>query len=552
MSFRTDDCRQNLAWWQEAVVYQIYPRSFADANGDGIGDLRGIVSKLDHLQWLGIGAIWISPIFCSPMKDFGYDVADYTNIDSIFGTLDDFRELLNACHHRGIRVILDYVINHTSNEHPWFVESRSSKSSAKRDWYVWRDPAADGGPPNNWVSHFGGPAWQFDMATGQYYYHAFLAEQPDLNWRNPEVQRGMYDVLRFWYDLGVDGFRVDAISFLFEDADFRDNPRNSMWQFHEGPYKQLIPAFTSELPEIHDVARMLRKVSSEYHPERLLIGEMYVPLEQLVLYYGTAEMPGFQLPFNFQLLSIEWDAVQIRKAVEKYESLLPFHGWPNYVLGNHDNHRLASRLGVPQARIAAMLLLTLRGTPTLYYGDEIGMLDVEITGADVRDPFEINCPGLGLGRDPARTPMQWDDSPNGGFAQAGVQPWLPLAPSYVVSNVVDEKANSSSLLNLYRQLIRLRQSESALLRGSFSSIDCGIAAVFAFQRSEDSGVVVVLLNFSAEACAVSCPGLADGRILCSTFLDSEGAAVSNPVHLRADEGIIVKVSRSCVAPSVLV
>ncbi|MBV9393665.1 MAG: alpha-amylase, partial [Methylobacteriaceae bacterium] len=321
-------------WWKRGIIYQVYPRSFQDTNGDGVGDLEGIRQRLDYLQWLQVDAIWISPVYPSPMKDFGYDVTDYCGIDRIFGTLDDFARLIGAAHERGLKLILDFVPNHTSDRHPWFIESRASRDNPKRDWYIWRDGKPDGSPPNNWISNFGGPAWTFDEATRQYYYHAFLREQPDLNWRNPAVREAMYDVLRFWLDRGVDGFRVDVIWHLIKDADFRDNPPNLGWRTGEREIGRLLQVNSADQPEIHDVVAEMRRVLDEYQ-ERVLIGEIYLPIERLVTYYG-ANLSGAHLPFNFALLQTPWKAEAIARLVEEYERALPPDGWPNWVLGNHD------------------------------------------------------------------------------------------------------------------------------------------------------------------------------------------------------------------------
>ncbi len=382
-------------WWQRGVIYQIYPRSFQDSDGDGIGDLGGILSRLEYLQWLGVDAIWLSPIYPSPMADFGYDISNYTDIEPLFGTLGDFDRLVAEAHHRGMKVVLDFVPNHTSSEHAWFRESRSSRTNPKRNWYIWRDPAPGGGPPNNWLSNFGGPAWEFDERTGQYYYHAFLRQQPDLNWRNPEVQEAMLGVLRFWLDRGVDGFRVDVIWHIVKDDQFRNNLPDPDFKPHHAPHRQLLATYNTDRPEVHDIIARMRGVLDEYE-ERMMVGEIYLPLERLVTYYG-AQGTGVHLPFNFQLIELAWHARALADAIDRYEAILPSYGWPNWVLGNHDNSRIASRIGSAQARVAAMLLLTLRGTPTLYYGDEIAMHNVPIPPDRVQDPFEKNVPGLGIG-----------------------------------------------------------------------------------------------------------------------------------------------------------
>jgi alpha-glucosidase len=389
-------------WWQSAVIYQIYPRSFQDTNDDGVGDLRGIMQRLGYLAELGVDAIWISPIFPSPMADFGYDVSNYVDIDPLFGTLVDFDELLAVAHGHGIKALLDFVPNHTSDQHPWFVESRSSRDNLRRNWYLWRRPGPNGGVPNNWLSQFGGAAWKLDPLTGEYYYHAFLKQQPDLNWRNPQVRRAMYDAMRFWLRRGVDGFRVDVLWHLIKDDRFRDNPPNPNFAQGMSPHEALLPLYTTDRPEMEEVLAEMRSVVDEFG-DRLLIGEIYLPIERLVKYYGR-DLRGAHLPFNFSLLSTSWHARTIAKLIAEYEAALPPGGWPNWVLGNHDRPRIAGRVGRDQARIAAMLLLTLRGTPTIYFGDEIGMEQVAIPLERVRDPFQRNVPGLLVGRDGCRTP----------------------------------------------------------------------------------------------------------------------------------------------------
>lgn len=393
-------------WWQNGVIYQIYPRSFQDTNADGIGDLAGITSRLDYLVTLGVDALWVSPFYPSPMADFGYDVADYTGVDPIFGTLKDFDLLLRESHARGLKLIIDFVPNHTSDQHPWFEESRSSRTSAKRDWYLWRDSAPDGGPPNNWMSHFGGPAWTLDPLTGQYFYHSFLRQQPDLNWRNPAVRNAIYDAMLFWLDRGVDGFRMDVLWLLIKDDQYRANPVNPDWTSGSS-FGKFLPLYTSDRPETHQIVSEMRALLDSY-PERLLIGEIYLPLDRLVTYYGidpnVAESQGAEMPFNFHLIQTPWNADDIASLIRTYEQALPPGAWPNWVTGNHDQPRVASRIGSEQARVAAMLLLTLRGTPTLYYGEELGMLDGDISRDQIQDPAEKNQPGIGMGRDPERTP----------------------------------------------------------------------------------------------------------------------------------------------------
>ncbi|RAI44164.1 alpha-amylase family glycosyl hydrolase [Rhodoplanes roseus] len=529
------DAGWGAPWWQTAVLYQIYPRSFQDSNGDGIGDLRGILQRLPHLVSLGVDALWLSPIYPSPMADFGYDISDYTGVDPIFGTMEDFDALLEAAHSHGIKVLLDLVPNHTSDRHPWFEESRTSRTNPKRDWYIWHDPAPDGGPPTNWLSEFGGSAWEFDPATGQYYYHAFLNAQPDLNWRNPAVRAAVYDVMRFWLRRGVDGFRVDVIWHLIKDDQFRDNPGNPEWHPGRPPVESVVPIFTADRPEVHHVIAEMRRVIEEFD-ERVLIGEIYLPIERLVTYYG-ADLSGAHLPFNFALLNAPWNARRIAQLVDEYENALPSGGWPNWVLGNHDRPRVASRVGRDQVRIAAMLLLTLRGTPTLYYGEEIGMADVAIPPDRVRDPFEKNVPGIGVGRDGCRTPMQWEEGPTAGFSSA--EPWLPLAADSTVENVANQTGDPGSLLNLYRRLIAVRRTRPALSRGSYEPVAAS-GDLIVYVRSLDNDRVMVVLNLGPEPVTLTVRGaVSNGPILVSSFGDRDGEEVTDEVYLRGHEGAVI-------------
>jgi alpha-glucosidase len=522
-------------WWQRGTIYQVYPRSFMDSNGDGVGDLPGITSRLDYLRWLGVDAMWISPIYPSPMKDFGYDVADYTGVHPLFGTMDDFDRLVREAHARDIKVVLDFVPNHSSDQHPWFTASRSSRTHPKRDWYIWRDPAPGGGPPNNWLSCFGGSAWELDAQSGQYYYHAFLKEQPDLNWRNPEVVEAMREVLRFWLDRGVDGFRVDVLWHLVKDDTFADNPPNPAWREGMDPYQQVVPVNTTDRPEVHDIIRRMRALFDRYE-DRVLIGEIYLPVEKLVRYYG-ADLEGAHLPFNFQLINASWDAGHIGRMIADYEAALPEGGWPNWVLGNHDQHRIATRVGLAQARVAAMLLLTLRGTPTLYYGDEIGMRDVPIPRDRIQDPFEKNVPGRGLGRDPERTPMQWSAQARAGFTSG--EPWLPIAEDYREVNVESERDQPRSMLTLYRRLIALRRGEPALEVGRIEPVHAeGDVLAYVRRGREGESAFLVALNLGAAPQALKVPH--DGRIALSTHLDRAGERASRTLELRPDEGIIVR------------
>jgi alpha-glucosidase len=523
---------QNAQWWQTGVIYQIYPRSFQDSDGDGVGDLNGVAQRLDYLLDLGVDAIWLSPIFTSPMADFGYDIADYTDIDPLFGTLADFDNLLAAVHARGLKLILDLVPNHTSDHHAWFRESRVSRDSAKRDWYIWRDPAPGGGAPNNWLSEFGGSAWAYDERTGQYYYHAFLDKQPDLNWRNPAVRAAVYDAMRFWLRRGVDGFRVDVIWHLIKDGDFRDNPPNPNFTAREPPHHALAPVYTADRPEVHEVIAEMRAVIDEFS-ERVLIGEIYLPIERLVAYYG-ADLRGVHLPFNFSLLGSRWDASSLLKLIEEYETALPTNGWPNWVLGNHDKPRLATRIGPEQARVAAMLLLTLRGTPTIYYGDEIGMEQASLLPQQVRDPFERNVPGKGCGRDGCRTPMQWSKDLHAGFSKT--EPWLPVSSNLAKINVASAMANPNSIYHLHRRLIALRRSWPALSLGAFTPFAVSGAVLQYFRAFQDQRLLIAL-NLGDEPAEAKAPG--GGAIVLSSSCDREHERVGELVKLRAHEGVIV-------------
>jgi alpha-glucosidase len=525
-------------WWQRGIVYQIYPRSFQDSNGDGIGDLEGIRHRLDYLVWLGADAAWISPIYPSPMADFGYDITDYRGVDPVFGTLADFDRLIDEAHARGLKLILDFVPNHTSDQHKWFLESRASRTNPKRDWYLWRDPAPDGGPPNNWLANFGGSGWEFDAATGQYYYHAFLKQQPDLNWRNPDVRQAMFDAMRFWLDRGADGFRVDVLWLLIKDDQFRDNPLNPAWQQTQRGIERLLQRYTSDRPEVHEVVSEMRAVLDAY-PDRVLIGEIYLPLERLVTYYGR-DMKGAHLPFNFQLISSAWTAAEIARIVDDYEAALPDGGWPNWVLGNHDQKRIATRIGAAAAPLAAMLLLTLRGTPTLYYGDELGLEDVVIPPAREQDPWAKNEPGLGLGRDPERTPMPWDGSANAGFT-AGPS-WLPLNPDHVVRNMSALETDRRSILSLYRRLIALRRGYTALATGRYVARQTA-GNVFTFERRDPDARLLVMLNFAHASRAATLPDNAGAaRVLLSTCLDREDEPVNGELTLRPMEGVVLKLN----------
>ena len=548
----SDENTQDPKWWQTGVIYQIYPRSFKDTSGNGIGDLEGIISKLDYLNdgiigpekggtssSLGIDAIWLSPFYPSPMADFGYDVADYVDVDPMFGDLTTFDRLVDEVHKLGMKIIIDYVPNHSSDQHPWFMESRSSRTNPKRNWYIWRDPKPDGSPPNNWGSLFGGPAWTLDEETGQYYLHQFLKEQPELNWREPEVKQALFDVLRFWMDRGVDGFRMDVIGMLLKDPELRDNPvdPNADSDLHDlKAYWRLVHEYNEDLDEVHEILREFRELAEQYS-DRCLVGEVWYEQPRWIMYYGQ-NGDELHLPFNFGLLDLSWDAVAFHRFVDEMEVALPPFGWPNYVLGSHDVDRLASRIDPSQARVAAMLILTLRGTPTLYYGDELGMINGVITPENMQDPQGFRL-GLHKTRDTCRTPMQWNSKPFAGFST--VEPWLPVGDDYLRRNVEMQSKDPTSMLNLYQQLLRYRRSTSALLQGSYRSLEVDHKGCYVYAREHAEGSRLIVLNFTDQLCSITVPYSANAEIAISTFLDRTGRVSLSNLSLRPHEGIIIEV-----------
>ncbi len=484
-------------WWKQAVVYEIYPRSFADSDNNGMGDIKGITSKLDYLKDLGVDALWITPCYPSPQVDFGYDISDYKAIAPEYGTMADFDELLAEAKKRDIKIIMDFVMNHSSDKHPWFVESASSKDNPKRDWYIWKDGSASG-PPNNWISLFGGSAWKLYPKTNQYNYHFFYPEQPDLNWRNPEVRTAMYDAARFWLDKGVAGFRLDAVQTLFEDPKLPDNPVREGKNQYGDPNTEYL--HNDKLPEVHDVLRELRAVLDKYPGDRVLIGETSgSDIAEISKSYGK-DLDEVQLPMNFILAYINKLSVpEFRKRIEEWDNN-PAKGWPLYFFSNHDQVRHYVRYGDKAhnneiAKLTATLLLTLRGTPMMYYGEELGMQNNDPkTKEEVQDPIgKIGWPAE-IGRDGERTPMQWNADINAGFSTA--KPWLPVSPNYKQVNVAVESADKDSVLNFYKQLIRLRKTEDALMHGKYVAVDEKNPDVLSYLRKTDKGSVVVALNMT--------------------------------------------------------
>jgi alpha-glucosidase len=492
-------------WWKHAVIYEIYPRSFQDSNGDGVGDINGITQRLDYLHDLGIDAIWITPMYPSPLVDFGYDIADYTALDTQYGTMADFDRLVREAKKRNIRVIMDFVINHTSDQHPWFKESRSSKDNPKRDWYIWRD-GKDGAPPNNWLSWFGHSAWTLDPKTNQYYYHYFYVQQPDLNWRNPQVKKAMFDVVRFWLDHGAAGFRIDAVSRLFEDPNLHDDPILPGHNAYGDP--NIEHKYTDNLPEVHDVLRDLRKLADSYPGNPVLISEADEPnISELTKIYG-AHNDEIQLPMDFQIADVnQLSAPKFRELLNEVNNN-PVGGWPHYFFSNHDQPRQWDRYGDGKnndqiAKLIAALLLTTRATPQMYYGEELGMRTTEPAKVeDVKDPIgKLGWPKE-KGRDGERTPMQWDSFKNAGFSTSD-HPWLPVPPSAKQYNVALEKKAANSILNVYKELIALRRTNPALHDGSYTSVNNDHANVLSFVRKAPGGqTVLVALNMSAKMQAI--------------------------------------------------
>jgi len=535
---------ENSNWWEKAVIYQIYPRSFCDTTGNGVGDLQGITSKIPYLtQVLGVDAIWISPFYPSPMKDFGYDISDYADIDPLFGNLSDFDRLLSSAHKVGLKIIVDLVPNHTSDQHAWFLESRKSRENPKRDWYVWVDPKEDGSTPNNWLSVFGGSAWEWDPVTKQYYLHSFLKEQPDLNWRNPKVKDAVFNVVKFWLDRSVDGFRIDVAHYIMKDPELRDNPPNTSGEIaiHKplGDYDTQIHLYDKGHPDIHQVYREFRSILDGYSIDqpRMSMGEIHIfDWDEWSLYYGK-NLDEIHLPINFTLLGAEWTAGNIRKLVEEQESALQRGAWPNYVLGNHDDHRILTRYGVNQARIAAMLLLTLRGTPVLYYGDEIGMSDLEIPSDKVQDPAGIRQPGQG--RDPNRTPMQWTDGHHAGFSPLGSEdPWLPLADDYKQINVDFQLNHPDSMLSFYQKMLKIRKSHSALQSGEYASVPNSPDGCYFYTRANTEENILIGLNFTDIVCPIDPSLVHSGKILFSTQSNRKSEFSENLI-LQPNEGVLI-------------
>jgi glycosidase len=527
-------------WWRDAVFYEVYIRSFQDSDGDGIGDLEGITRRLGYLKdTLGVDAVWLTPFYPSPMRDFGYDISDHCAVHPLFGDLADLDRVVSEAHRLGLRLIVDFIPNHTSDEHPWFVESRSSPSNPKRDWYVWSDPAPSGSPPNNWIAAFGGPAWTLDEASGQYYRHTFLSQMPDLNWRNPEVKEAMFDVLRFWLDRGVDGFRIDAAQFPMKDPEMRSNPPNrGEVKLHRalGEWDTQIHLFDTSHADIHPMYQDLRRVLDEYEGDRVGIGEVHIfEWPAWSAFYG-GEARELHMVFNFGFLPVKWTATSVVELIRAVEASLPEHAWPNWVLGNHDEPRVTTRMGPALARVAIMLQLTLRGSPTLYYGDELGMPDGLITPDLIVDPWGFQSPELS--RDPARSPMPWTAGPNAGFCSPETQPWLPFVPNADELSVDAQEQDPDSFLNLVRRLITIRHQSSALTGGSYTFLEALNECVL-FERRWKGDTRTVVLNLSDSVRTVELAGLEGYEIQVCTSMAHEGTRLNGALTLSALEGCVI-------------
>ncbi|MFZ4399175.1 MAG: glycoside hydrolase family 13 protein [Bacteroidales bacterium] len=512
-------------WWKHGVIYQIYPRSFCDSNKDGIGDIIGIISKLDYLKNLGVDAIWLSPIYKSPNIDYGYDVSDYKAINPEYGSLDDFKKLLEIAHSKNIKVIMDMIMNHTSDQHPWFIESKSSLDNPKRDWYIWKS-GIKGKTPNNWKSSFGKTAWEYDYKTAAYYLHSFFKEQPDLNWRNKEMAKVFFEEINYWLELGVDGFRLDVINMIVKDKKYRNNPLNIKLPFLQHH------KFSRNRPKSHEIVKKLRKLIDNYK-DKVLIGEIYVMppgnTELSASYLSDGEK-GIHLAFDFSLIFQKWNANNIYKCIKKWNASIPKDGWPCNVLSNHDLKRSINRNPFrhhqnEKAKIEAVLLLTLKGTPFIYYGEEIGMKNSIISYNSIQDPLGKRFWPIYNGRDGARTPMQWNADFYAGFSE--VKPWLPVNKDYKNVNVLNQENTDNTLLKLYRSLLQLRKENPSLVKGNYLPLKKGKDGVFAYTRTFEDEILTIILNFSSEKKSIKLNKKEQFRYLLST-------------HSVKDENISVK------------
>ncbi len=541
---RSDGSSASSPWWHEGILYQVYVPSFQDGSGDGFGDLAGVVARLDYLAGLGIAAIWLSPIHESPLLDLGYDVADYRSVGRAFGDLDTFDELVAGAHARGLRVLMDLVPQHTSAEHPWFQDALRGRDGVHRDWYLWHDPAPQGGPPNNWASAFGGSAWTFHAPTGQYYYHAHLPEQPSLNWRNPQVRQAMFDVMRFWFDRGVDGFRLDAVWRLLKDEQLRDNPAGDEGESFEiggaaaHTAVRQVQRYTADHPELPGLLAEMRAVADEYD-DRVLLGELHLTLERVAALGGRR---GLDVAMNFSLIDVPWRGKALGDLVRRYEAALPIGAWPNWVLSNHDRSRLATRVGVDRVRGALTLLLTLRGTPTLYYGDELGLPDAPVAAPRVRDCAALRTGDLTLGRDPERMPMPWTRDRHAGFTDPDVEPWLPV-PSWATGlSVAAQEVDPRSTLRMVRSLVRYRHASDALRRGSVSVLSDD-DELLVLRRESPRETLLVAISLTDRSRRLALPA-GSWRTEWVTGRGPLGHVVTTAVVLPAFEAMILRRTRA--------
>jgi alpha-glucosidase len=520
-------------WWKRGVLYQVYPRSFADSNGDGVGDIPGIIEHLDHLAWLGVDGIWLSPVTVSPNADWGYDVADFCAVAPELGTLGDFDRLVAEAEARGIRVLMDIVPNHTSDQHPWFLDARSSRTAAHRDWYVWADGRGDGEPPNNWVSSFGGSGWTLDEASGQYYFHNHLSEQPDLNWWNDEVRDTFDGIFRFWSDRGVAGFRIDVCNVIIKDAELRDNPPATEDDDFETQMFGQRSVYNANRPEVHEVVRRWRRLADTYDEPRLLIGETPVPVEQLAAFYGDGR-DELGLAFNFSFISAPFAAGPMRAVVEETEAALPPRAWPAWTGSNHDMFRFPTRWAGDdprQVRLALLMLLSLRGTPVLYQGDEIGMANATVAPDDLRDPLGVRFHPYYDGRDAGRTPMQWRDGAGGGFTD-GERPWLPLG-DVARTNVAAQRDDPDSVLTFCRELIAYRRRYPEFVTADYASLPAP-EGVWAFGRGDNH---VVILNMSPDPLELKGFG---STVRFGTDRARAQEVAASPLRMAPYEGLILE------------
>ncbi|RDD39345.1 Maltase A3 [Trichoplax sp. H2] len=547
-------CDQRLQWWQTGIIYQIYPRSFQDSNGDGVGDLRGIMQRLDHLKFIGVQTVWLSPVYKSPMKDFGYDVSDYYQIDPLFGNLRDFDAMLKAMGEKDIKLVMDFVPNHTSDLNQWFIDS-VNRENGKDDWYMWADPKANSvlpaneSYPNNWISVFSGSMWNYNTKRSQFYLHQFLKEQPDLNYTNPEVVQASYDVISFWLNKGVDGFRIDAIKHVFENPLLPDEVRNPNFKPGEPPYSSLIHNETTDYPPLHQLCKDWRKVIDKFSTSqkpRFAVGEAYDPIREIMKYYGT-NGDEFHFPFNFFLLTLgDFTGTGVNKTVEDWMSHAPRCGWPNWVVGNHDNNRISKRRGNAYVRAVNAINLLLPGTPTTYYGEEINMQHVDIDLSEAKDPFALQNPDIykTVGRDPERTPMQWNRSANAGFTNAGVKPWLPVASDYQTRNVAAQRADTHSDLWWYRSLANLRSSHDSFKYPGYQAIKA-TKDVFAFLRFHrtDTYNYLVVTNLGQKT-SVDLSAVSDaGDIVLSSTFKRVGTVGLAAIDLDVGEVLVFRINK---------